>query len=91
MPQRKLVLTEVKCKICGTLIVDDALLDERLVPFLQTKGLCPVCQDKEKSGTTANLDMRDRLVKKEVLDVYHEIDERTGRKRFCGRFFTSLY
>lgn len=67
MPQRKLVISEVKCKICGTLIVDDALLDERLVPFLQTKGLCGTCQHKENTGTTANLDMRDKLANQELL------------------------
>ena len=60
MPKRELINAIVRCKVCKALIVHDALIDQRLKPFLQTKSLCGACQNKEKSGTTANLDMRDR-------------------------------
>lgn len=80
MPQRKLVLTDIRCDVCSCLVVDDALVDERLVPFLQTNGLCPVCQDKEKSGTTANLDMRDKQALFDLLDRR----ARAGYKTYHG-------
>ena len=74
MRKRKLVTAKILCETCGRPIVASALIDESLTPFLQTGGLCAVCQerreDSKKSGTTEREFAQDVFKKIYGFDIH---------------------
>ena len=73
MPERELVTVTIKCEDCKSVIMDDLVVDNRLLPFLQIKK--EFCEGCKKSRLEYIQLVKDVVREKFGTDVDIQLDD----------------